>query len=322
MTNLEKYYYNRITPDELEQVRAEENAKSDEELYNELRALWQREMTSDEIDSDDDSLLLTEAPSDEPVRHHRTIKIALWVTSIAACILLIFAVNTHLDFASYRSNVLAQQVTVTTRPGEQATVTLPDGTNIRLNGGSRLTYPSVFSDTVRLVSLTGEGYFTVAHNEKQPFVVSSNGVEVKVLGTEFDFRCHDGEDISRVVLYNGSVKLTATKTGESATLHPNESAEVNLSNGLLSVSKIDDRQNLFDAWTKHQLVYNNTPLHDVLKSVATNYNLKLVIRPSVGNSRFNGTLPDNHLEEVIETLEVVYKMKIKVVDDKLIVEKR
>lgn len=317
MTNIEKYYDNRITKDELEQVRAEENAKSDEQLYDELKALWQKEMTSDESISDDDDNL-----KEIPLRHHRATKIALWVASIAAAILLIITINTHLDFISYRGNVLAQQVTVTTRPGEQAVVVLPDGTNIRLNGGSCLTYPSVFSDTMRLVSLTGEGYFTVTHNDKQPFVVSSNGVSVKVLGTEFDFRCHEGEDVSRVVLYKGSVNLTATKTGESVTLHPNEKAEINLKNGLLSVAKIEGEQKPYDAWTRHQLVYHDTPLHDVLKSVATNYDLKLNINPSVGNAHFNGTLPDNHLEEVVETLEVVYKLKIKAIDGKLIVEKK
>lgn len=318
MTNIEKYYYNRITKDELDQVRAEENAKSDEQLYGELKMLWQREMTSDESMQDGGNNHLNEIP----LKRHSAMKIALWVASIAACILLIITINTHLDFISYRNNVLAQQVKVTTRPGEQAVVVLPDGTNIRLNGGSTLTYPSVFSDTMRLVSLTGEGYFTVAHNDKQPFVVSSNGMSVKVLGTEFDFRCHKGEDISRVVLYKGSVELTATKTGEHAMLHPNEKAEINLRNGLLSVAKIEGRQKPYDAWTRHQLVYHDTPLHDVLKSVATNYELKLSISPSVGNARFNGTLPDNHLEEVIETLEVVYKVKIKTIDGKLIVEKK
>lgn len=310
MTNIENYFHNNIAPDELAKVREEENGKSDEQLYKELEPLWMEEMGHDE---DDDV---------EEKRPHRAMKIALWATSIAAAIMLVLALTFWHNFYSFRGTALAQRVNVTTNPGEQADVALPDGTHIRLNGGSRLTYPSVFSDKERKVFLSGEGYFVVAHNSKQPFTVSSNGVDVKVLGTEFDFRCLKEEGKSTVVLYKGSVELTATSTGQHATLHPNERAEIDLSNGSVSVSKIEEGDMPYSAWTHHQLVYRDMPLYDVLKSVAINYGLKLKVQSSVANSHFTGTLPDDRIEEVVETLEMVCKIKIRVSGNSLVVNNK
>lgn len=315
MTNIEKYFYNKISPDELEGIRAEENGKSDDQLYKELQSLWDKEMGNDsDIEYDD---------AGEPVsKPRRAMKVALWITSVAASLLLITTLFVGQRFMSFRNAVLAQQMEVATRPGEQAMVSLSDGTQIRLNGRSKLKYPSVFSGDERKVELSGEGYFNVAHNAGMPFIVSAGDVVVKVLGTEFDFRCNKEEGKSTVMLYKGSVQLTASKTGENATLHPNEKAEVDLESGRVSVSPIAAGQQSYQAWTRHQLVFDDIPLHEVLKSVAYNYGLRLKIQSSLSDARFTGTLPDNRIEEVVETLEIIYKIRISVSGNSMTVSKK
>mgnify|MGYP001472807545 FL=1 len=70
--------------------------------------------------------------------------------------------------------------------GEKITVKLPDGSTVKLNSGSSITYPEMFLDDRREVVLKGEGFFDVKKNQKQPFIVMANKAKVKVLGTSFN----------------------------------------------------------------------------------------------------------------------------------------
>lgn len=67
-------------------------------------------------------------------------------------------------------------------------VTLPDGTKVWLNNSATLRYPRKFSDTERNVYLEGEAYFKVTRNAQQPFIVESDAMRVRVLGTVFNFK--------------------------------------------------------------------------------------------------------------------------------------
>src|SRR3546814_20797672 len=78
--------------------------------------------------------------------------------------------------------------TIHTPRGGKYQVRLPDGTRVWLNAESQLRYPVSFGDAERRVELSGEGYFEVAHREDQPFIVESQGQEVKVLGTHFNIK--------------------------------------------------------------------------------------------------------------------------------------
>ena len=78
--------------------------------------------------------------------------------------------------------------------GEVKTVLLPDGTQVSLNACSRLVYPEDFANAPqRTVTLHGQGFFKVARNERQPFVVKTANLDVKVLGTEFDIKSYAGD---------------------------------------------------------------------------------------------------------------------------------
>ncbi len=81
-------------------------------------------------------------------------------------------------------------------------VELPDGTEVTLNRNATLSY-----DDGREVKLTGEAWFKVAENPDQPFVIHSEHITVKVLGTEFDFNTYSRDGKSRLSLYDGSVEL-------------------------------------------------------------------------------------------------------------------
>ena len=91
--------------------------------------------------------------------------------------------------------------------GSTTKMTLPDGTEVWLNAGSRMEYSQGFGVRDRRVKLSGEGYFEVHHNTAMPFIVNSSSLNVQVLGTKFDFRDYPSDHSAMVSLDEGSGRI-------------------------------------------------------------------------------------------------------------------
>lgn len=97
-------------------------------------------------------------------------------------------------------------MTVVTQLGERSQVVLPDGTKVWLNSSSSVEYVAPFFSRQRRVKMEGEAYFEVEHDRRAPFVVSTNGLDIEVLGTRFNIRNDDNEHRVTTVLLEGAVK--------------------------------------------------------------------------------------------------------------------
>ena len=109
------------------------------------------------------------------------------------------------------SKRLAQPLTVITHLGERSQVVLPDGTKVWLNSASSVEYVAPFFSRERRVKMDGEAYFEVQHDAQAPFVVSTNGLDIKVLGTRFNIRNDDNDHRITTVLLEGAVKAYAAR---------------------------------------------------------------------------------------------------------------
>lgn len=119
------------------------------------------------------------------------------------------------------SKRLAQPVTVVTQLGERSQVVLPDGTKVWLNSSSSVEYVAPFFSRQRRVKMEGEAYFEVEHDRRAPFVVSTNGLDIEVLGTRFNIRNDDNGHRVTTVLLEGAVKAYASgREQASVRLHP------------------------------------------------------------------------------------------------------
>jgi transmembrane sensor len=99
-------------------------------------------------------------------------------------------------------------VATDTHQGSRSTMTLPDGSIVRLNAKSKVSYAEGFGKTTREVFLTGEAYFEVTHNEAIPFIVHTGEADIKVLGTKFNVRSYSNEHSMEAALLTGSIELT------------------------------------------------------------------------------------------------------------------
>ncbi len=158
----------------------------------------------------------------------------------AAAAMIALAAGIGFRVASDRQAGWASQMTVVEVPaGNRMLITLGDGTQVWLNAGTKLEYPSVFAEKKRHVKVSGEAMFDVAHDAARPFVVETFACDIEVLGTKFNVAADETKRSFSTALMNGSVKLSGRLAGETPiTMHPNE--EVHLSGGRLAMHQITD----------------------------------------------------------------------------------
>ena len=171
--------------------------------------------------------------------------------------------------AEKRSELLYNTITVPA--GGEYRVLLSDGSSVRLNSCSALTYPVAFAGDVREVKLTGEAYFDVKTNSGKPFIVSTAAGDVKVLGTAFDVEVYD---TTRIVatLERGAISYVHESQPEIV-LRPGEQLAYKLGNDQPRVSKVNTR--LYTAWKDHLFCFEEQRLSEIMTILARWYDLKV-----------------------------------------------
>lgn len=156
--------------------------------------------------------------------------------------------------------------------GGEYTLVLADGTTVYLNAGSELRYPVKFSGERRKVYLQGEAYFDVTRDERKPFTVEAQGVEVLVLGTSFGVRAYGSEENVLTTLVQGRVDISVN--GQRAELVPGQQADFNRKSDRLTVAEVDVE--LYVGWKDGRLVFDNQPLSVILTELGRWYSFDVV----------------------------------------------
>ena len=77
--------------------------------------------------------------------------------------------------------------------GGEYMLCMADGTKVILNADSKIRYPDRFAGDQRLVELEGEAFFEVRKDTLKPFIVQTNRLKVRVLGTVFNLKACRGK---------------------------------------------------------------------------------------------------------------------------------
>lgn len=203
--------------------------------------------------------------------------------------------------ADAATNAIVVYNTLSTPNGGQYQLTLPDGTRVWLNAASSLRYPTAFNGAERTVQLSGEGYFEVAPNAAQPFIVSTASGTVTVLGTHFNVNAYTDEQVYRTTLLEGRVQVSAW--GNTVTLRPGQQAGIPQQPGALAVSTADLMQAV--AWKNGYFAFENTDLKTLMRQIARWYDVEILYESEPADSRFVGEVSRNsNLSEVLKILEL------------------
>jgi len=204
--------------------------------------------------------------------------------------------------------------TMTTPQGRQYHVTLADGTEVWLNAGSSITYPTIFTGKERTVKITGEVYFEVARNTSMPFRVEKGDVKVEVLGTHFNMNTYDDERSLKVTLLEGAVRVISA--GGANTITPGQQAQV--TKGRITVANQVNAEEVM-AWKNGRFLFSGTDLDQLMRQLTRWYDVKVEYNKKVSDLFYAEIPRSTNLSDVLKALELTGKVHFAIEGKKIIV---
>lgn len=195
--------------------------------------------------------------------------------------------------------------TITTTKGRYYQMILPDGSGVWLNAASSITYPVTFTGTSREVSITGEVYFEVAKDKSKPFRVTTNDVQVEVLGTHFNINGYTNERNTSITLLEGSVRVNGNTAGDPAALvlKPGQQARFGDHGSVELVPKADIDEVM--AWKNGTFSYQDADIQTVMRQMERWYDIEVKFEGRIPSDRFTGKVPRSaNLSQVLRILKL------------------
>ncbi len=225
---------------------------------------------------------------------------------------------------------------VVTKKGSKTNLVLPDGTKVWVNADSRLSYDKDFGNTIREVYLTGEAYFDVVKDKKKPFIVHTDNIDIKVLGTAFNVRAYGDEKNTQTTLLRGAIEVLLKKNEhKTLLLAPNEkmivrntTAQTNQrqlsKDGLQEIELLKlaprkvDSLSVETEWMHNRLVFEQETLTDIIPVLERWYNITIELK----NTRnadllYRGKFENDSLEDVLESLKMIGNFSYRIQKDKV-----
>ena len=214
-------------------------------------------------------------------------------------------------------------IIVKTDKGERGTITLPDGTSVRLNSESELTYQQNFGLKERKVYLKGEGFFDVVKQKDKAFTVNTKFININVLGTAFNVYTYENTDSVEMTLVRGLVKVsTVNPPYQTVNVVPNEKVVYNKKTGKMHIQSSENQ--IETAWIKSALSFCSTSLKDVLGKVGRKYGFTFEIKDKkMLEDLYTGVFDEADINEVMEILSIHFNFEYQIKGNKIrINEKR
>lgn len=220
------------------------------------------------------------------------------------------------DQLIYNNTGEASTNTLTTPRGGKFRLTLPDGTKVWMNSASSLTYPTAFNGKSRTVDLSGEAYFEVARNAKQPFKVTIRDLSVNVTGTHFNVNGYEDEGQILTTLVEGGVQVQRNQLVQA--LKPGQQAIVQKSANTITVSAANIKQVL--AWKDGLFIFDGKQKSEILRELSRWYDIEIEDKSGHSATTYSGVLNRSlSLEELLDLLRESNVMNGKISGRKLII---
>ena len=224
---------------------------------------------------------------------------------------------------SYRKNDQIKELVfneISVPNGKKIQLVLSDGTLVHINSGSSLKFPiSFISGHKRQVFLEGEAYFEVTKDAENSFQVTTNDMDVEVLGTHFNVSSYNGTK-TFAVLAEGSIAVNKNQiegeVGMPTVISPGEKATL-IESGI-EVKTVD--LNDYLGWREGRLTFNNESFIDIIKKIERHYGVFINNEYIALNlMEFNGTFKDETILDLLDTFKESAKFNYKINNNKIII---
>jgi len=205
----------------------------------------------------------------------------------------IHATKNDIAYSNSQNGDQVSYNTLSTAKGEQSPypLVLADGTKVWLNAESSITFPTAFIQKERIVKITGEAYFEVAHNEQHPFKVQTATQTIQDIGTHFDVNAYADEPVTRTTLMEGSVKVN------NIFLKPGEQTDG------LHINNVDTEAAI--AWKNGVFMFDSENIQVIMRKIARWYDVDIQYQGDVTTEKYNGTI--SRYENVSQVLSMMRK---------------
>jgi len=215
-----------------------------------------------------------------------------------------------------------------TANGSRTHLTLPDGTLVWLNAGSRLSYGKNYNSSTREVSLTGEAFFDVARNSQKPFLIHTARIDIQVLGTSFNVKSYPMDRTTEATLIRGSIEVSIKdRPSEKIILKPNEklvvanddSALLRSNPGRLAPSVKDEslvtiRKPTYEqstgaiietSWVDNKLTFKEETFGELALQMERWYGVTIRFGdPALAQLQFTGSFKEETIQQALEALKL------------------
>lgn len=244
----------------------------------------------------------------------RPVKKLNWVTNflkIAAVFVLLFG----LWYVAAKQFTTPQNDVLTFKSGSQSMEKiLPDGTKIILSKNSTITYSANFEGENREINLIGEGFFDVHHDNAHPFIIHTQGTDVKVLGTSFNVRAYNAQ--VQVVVKTGRVQFS--KNNSRVILEKGQRAEVLANVDTIIKSEVSERKTTSQENTQ-SFVFEKKSLEEVVEILSLKYDRQIILsQDKIKNCKLTASFEHENLENIITVIAETFNLKTQNQGDSII----
>lgn len=222
--------------------------------------------------------------------------------------------------------------------GSRASTSLPDGSRIWVNAGSRISYAPDYNEKEREVRLEGEAYFDVTTNPSKPFVVKVRDISIVATGTAFNVSAYEEDNSVTTTLVHGSITINSSHLSEPIRVAPNQTVEYfigedartkmarsletsNLTPIARNISviarvpavKVENNPEIYTSWKEDRWVIEGERLESLMHKIERRYNVSVYFTgEEIKDYRFNGSFEGETIDEVLKIIHrampVDYKM--------------
>ena len=314
-----KYHNDTLSNEERDKLNqwiaeSHRNRKVFENIINHLN------ISQNDVDEAKRSTYKTITSSHRPFSTLKKQKQARWsVLKYAAVITFCVSASVSIYFLSLdqaeneatpvaERNVLIKE----TDRAQMLSVVLPDETMVKLNAGSRLSYPTQFDDSVRVVQLEGEAFFDVKRDEERPFHIQTKELNVEVLGTSFCVSTYPDGSNPLVAVQSGEVLVREVMGTESVFLGQDQYAFLE-DNEL--VSEEINEGDLYFGWVDRKLVFNEESIQSIFEKTSRWFNVDFeVSKEFTDPDKFTGSYHNPSLDKVMRSLSFSYEFNYEIKD--------
>jgi transmembrane sensor len=238
------------------------------------------------------------------------LKIAATFLIIIASISLVYQIsNTSAKPDISQVNYIIKSTTL----GEKLTVKLQDGSLVKLNSGSGISYPEQFNVEERTIELKGEAYFDVAKDPSRAFIVKAGNIYIKALGTSFSISNYSGDDSIFVSLTSGEVLVGKREFQESINLEPGQMASYIIEKDMLVRHNFLDKQSI--SWMDDIIIFKNAEWEEIERKLKRWYGVEIINEKPGVSWDYSGEFKGYSLENILKSMCYAKNLNFKIEKD-------